>query len=184
MKHYGFSVLWNLFRNITHLLQQHTLCALEPKFPMMLHMLSDNYYCFFVFFLSFSQIHLLSARLAAWTERWRVPNFCWTLASGCGWCCPSSSSPSLWGSSVTMSPSCCTATRRLTWSRCPTGETRLVLCVCEFPCLWLAEFGLSIIWCLCSFTVRCSCAAASSGRMGSTSLDRWADAMHSGNVSL
>lgn len=31
------------------MLQQHTLHALDPKFPMMLHMLSDN--CYWVFFL-------------------------------------------------------------------------------------------------------------------------------------
>ncbi|TMS15725.1 ER membrane protein complex subunit 3 [Larimichthys crocea] len=55
-------------------------------------------------------------------ERCPVRSCCWTPASGCGWCCPSSSSRSSWGSSVTTSPSCCTATRRWTWSRCPTAK--------------------------------------------------------------
>lgn len=68
----------------------------------------------------------LSERLAVSLNResWPVQSSYWTPVFGCGWCCPSSSSRSLLGSSVTMSPNCSTATRRSTWSRFLTGERR------------------------------------------------------------
>lgn len=53
--------------------------------------------------------------------RWVVPSSCWIPVFGCGWSCPSSSSPSSWESSATTSRSCCTVTKRWTWSRFPTG---------------------------------------------------------------
>lgn len=125
-------------------------------------------------------------------EQWPVRSSCWTPAFGCGWSCPSSSSLSSSGSSVTMLPSCCTATKRWTWSRCPTGGPTLSVCqhfvvmLLSSPLCWLSFLSeplfligrlvdrtvLSLIpcWCLCS--ARCSCAAASSERMESTFPDR------------
>lgn len=69
-------------------------------------------------------------------ERWPVQSSCWTPAFACGWCCPSSSSPSSSASSVTMWRSCSTAIRRSTWSRCLTGELSVTSCVCVELTVW------------------------------------------------
>lgn len=185
MHYYWFSILWNL--SSWEMLPACSNTQFTVHIPLMLHMLSDNYYCFF-----------LALRF---TSCLRV------------WLCEQSDGGSRTPAGL-QHPDVGGAAHRLHHLLCgnhpslrhpaaaqrqegqPGAGVRQVrhawfcvfvfVCVCEcvFPCLWLAEFGLSIIWCLCSFTVRCSCVAASSGRTGSTSLDRWADAMHSGNVSL